>query len=91
MPYLVSLQEFGMPWGFTHTFSKGERDALLSAKPGDPIKVRRGVAQLDKQGNMEFVLKSPGGNQSHAVEFQALCRQLLNPKDVELYASASKT
>ncbi|NHZ94567.1 hypothetical protein [Massilia sp. CCM 8734] len=86
MKYLVSLQQTGMPLGFTYTFSGAERDVLLSAKLDEDIQLDDGTAMLDKYGDMNFSLRSPGGNQSSEVDYEELCWQLKNPGSVVLYA-----
>lgn len=87
MKYLVSLPRKGMAFGFTYTFSSAERDALLYAKLDAEIRLDRGTALLDKYGDMNFSLRSPGGYQSCEVDYKELCWQLTNPDSVVLYTS----
>ncbi|MDQ1921642.1 hypothetical protein [Massilia pseudoviolaceinigra] len=86
MDYLVSLQQKEMHFGFTHTFSSEERHELLAAKLDEEIRINGGTAHLDKYGDMNFSLRSPGGRRNYCVDYGELCRQLKNPDGVELYA-----
>lgn len=87
MDYLVSLQQKEMAFGFTHTFSGEERTALLNAELDALFDIKGGTAHLDKYGDMNISLRSPGGSRSYAVDYAELCHQLRNPDEVELYAS----
>lgn len=85
MRYLVSLQEVDMHYGFTETFTEEDRYAILAAALGVSFKLRRGTAQLHRDGDIVLTLRSPGGFSHHCVNYADICRQLLNPDDVELY------
>jgi hypothetical protein len=90
MSYLVSLQEVGMPWGFTQSFSGADRDMILNATTGMQFKLTKGSAQIYADGDLLLTLRSPGGFSHHCVNYAEICRQLRNPESVTLYDHRNK-